>query len=296
MRRLLAILLCGWLTTICSWAGDSIASQLSYRRFTTLDGLPQMQAETVFQDSEGYVWIGTLSGFVRYDGRTLTPFLKGQRENIVAITETAEGVSGLGFRRQWLVDGDKVTMRFIDPDQQWLTNNADADQHWLLNNFNSTDLPIGIILLEDEQETHRTLARLTEDGWTPLLKAGVFDLMMPDRKMYIDDDDIYVPTEKGLYVVRHRKWRLLTAKDDFFALTRMEGKLYALAADGIYCSMTDNRRWPPLSLLRLPTMVFSPVRGTTAGSSSPMPTTSISMTDKTYANWPVASISSKACL
>ena len=234
MRRLLAILLCGWLTTICSWAGDSIASQLSYRRFTTLDGLPQMQAETVFQDSEGYVWIGTLSGFVRYDGRTLTPFLKGQRENIVAITETAEGVSGLGFRRQWLVDGDKVTMRFIDPDQQWLTNNADADQHWLLNNFNSTDLPIGIILLEDEQETHRTLARLTEDGWTPLLKAGVFDLMMPDRKMYIDDDDIYVPTEKGLYVVRHRKWRLLTAKDDFFALTRMEGKLYALAADGIY--------------------------------------------------------------
>ena len=234
MRRLLAILLCGWLTTICSWAGDTIASQLSYRRFTTLDGLPQMQAETVFQDSEGYIWIGTLSGFVRYDGRTLTPFLKGRRENIVQMTETSEGVSGLGFRRQWLVDGDKVTMRFIDPDQQWLTNNADADQHWLLNNFNSTDLPIGIILLEDEQETHRTLARLTEDGWTPLLKAGVFDLMMPDRKMYIDDDDIYVPTEKGLYLVRHRKWRLLTAKDDFFALTRMEGKLFALAADGIY--------------------------------------------------------------
>ena len=202
MRRLLTILLCGWLTIICAWAGDTIASQLSYCRLTTLDGLPQMQAETVFQDSEGYVWIGTLSGFVRYDGRTLTPFLKGRRENIVAITETAEGVSGLGFRRQWLVDGDKVTMRFIDPDQQWLTNNADADQHWLLNNFNSTDLPIGIILLEDEQETHRTLARLTEDGWTPLLKAGVFDLMMPDRKMYIDDDDIYVPTEKGLYLVR----------------------------------------------------------------------------------------------
>ena len=105
MRRWIFILLSGWLTVICTWAGDSIVSQLSCRRFTTLDGLPQMQAETVFQDSEGYIWIGTLSGFVRYDGRSLTPFLKGRRENIVQITETSEGVSALGFRRQWLVDG-----------------------------------------------------------------------------------------------------------------------------------------------------------------------------------------------
>ena len=217
-----------------TWAEDGFTSQLSYRRFTTLDGLPQMQTETVFQDSEGYIWIGTLSGFVRYDGRTLTPFLKGRRENIVAFSETEEGVSALGFRRQWLVDGDKTTMRPIDPDQQWLTNNADGGQHWLLNNFNATDLPKGMILLEDEQETHRMLVRLTKGGWTPHLKASVFDRMMPDRKLYIDGDDIYVPTEQGLYVIRDKKSRLLTKKDDFFTLTRMGDKLYALAGDGIY--------------------------------------------------------------
>ena len=228
-----------------TWAEDGFTSQLSYRRFTTLDGLPQMQTETVFQDSEGYIWIGTLSGFVRYDGRTLTPFLKGRRENIVAFSETEEGVSALGFRRQWLVDGDKTTMRPIDPDQQWLTNNADGGQqwltnnadggqHWLLNNFNATDLPKGMILLEDEQETHRMLVRLIKGGWTPHLKASVFDRMMPDRKLYIDDDDIYVPTEQGLYVIRDKKSRLLTKKDDFFTLTRMGDKLYALAGDGIY--------------------------------------------------------------
>ena len=233
MRRLTTLLFC-WLAVLSTWAEDGFTSQLSYRRFTTLDGLPQMQTETVFQDSEGYIWIGTLSGFVRYDGRTLTPFLKGRRENIVAFSETEEGVSALGFRRQWLVDGDKTTMRPIDPDQQWLTNNADGGQHWLLNNFNATDLPKGMILLEDEQETHRMLVRLTKGGWTPHLKASVFDRMMPDRKLYIDDDDIYVPTEQGLYVIRDRKSRLLTKKDDFFTLTRMGDKLYALAGDGIY--------------------------------------------------------------
>ena len=231
MRRLIAILFCGWLTAISTWADDFIISQLSCHRFTTLDGLPQMQAETVFQDSEGYIWIGSLSGFVRYDGRTLTPFLKGRRENIVAITETEDGVSALGFRRQWLVNGNKATMHPIDPDQQWLTN--DAGQHWLLNNFNSPDLPKGMILVEDEQETHRTLASLNRDGWTPLLKANVFDQMTPDRKLYIDSNHIYVPTEKGLYVVHDRKSRRLTEKEDFFTLIRMGDKLFALASDGI---------------------------------------------------------------
>ena len=234
MRRLTTLLFC-WLATLSMWAENGFTSQLSYRRFTTLDGLPQMQTETVFQDSEGYIWIGTLSGFVRYDGRMLTPFLKGRRENIVAFSETEEGVSALGFRRQWLIDGDKTTMRPIDPDQQWLTNTADVDQHWLLNNFNATDLPKGMILLEDEQETHRMLVRLTKGGWTPHLKASIFDRMMPDRKLYINGNDIYVPTEQGLYMIRDKKSRLLTKKDDFFTLTRMGDNLYALASDGIYC-------------------------------------------------------------
>ena len=239
MRRLITLIFCGWLTAVSIWAGSSLSSQLSYRRFTTLDGLPQMQAETVWQDSEGYIWIGTLSGFVRYDGRTLTPFLKGRRENIVAFKQTEEGVSALGFRRQWLIDGNKAVMRPIDPDQQWLTKETDGKQHWLLNNLNATDLPDGMILLEDEQETHRMLALLNGDGWEPHLKANVFDLMMPDRKLYIDGDNTYVPTEKGLYVVSNRKERLLTAKEDIFTLTRMGGKLYVLAADGIYALAND---------------------------------------------------------
>ena len=238
MRRFTTFLFC-WLVAMTIMAGDSIVSQLSYRRFTTLDGLPQMQAETVFQDSEGYIWIGTLSGFVRYDGRTLTPFLKGRRENIVAFNETEEGVSALGFRRQWLVNGDKADMYPIDPNQQWLSNEAGSGQHWLLNNFNATDLPVGMILLEDEQESHRMLAHLKKGTWTSFLKSGVFDQMMPDRKMYIDGNDIYVPTEQGLYLVRDRKSKQLSHKDDFFTLVRMGGKLYALACDGVYTIDND---------------------------------------------------------
>ena len=94
---------------------QQVVSNLSCRRFTTLDGLPQMQVETVWQDNRGYIWIGTLSGFARFDGLTLQSYLKGRRENIVGFAQIDDGVRALGFRKYWMVDNDKTTMRQIDP-------------------------------------------------------------------------------------------------------------------------------------------------------------------------------------
>lgn len=206
-------------------------SNLSYRRFTTQDGLPQMQTETVWQDSRGYIYIGTLSGFVRYDGRTLTPFLKGRRENIVGFQEVAPAdVRALGFVRQWTVDGDKAEQRPIDPDGEQL-----------LNNFNAADLPNGYVLLEDRQEQNRHLCRVGREAMHGVLRCPLFDLMTPDRKIYLDSTGIYVPTYRGLYVVtkspltpQTSKLKVQSSKTDVFSLIRCRDTLYALAADGIY--------------------------------------------------------------
>ena len=100
----------------CHADDELITRNLSYRRFTTLDGLSQMQTETVWQDSRGYIYIGTLSGFVRYDGLKLTPFLQGRRENIVGFQEVAGQVRATGFVRQWSISGDNVTEMPIDPE------------------------------------------------------------------------------------------------------------------------------------------------------------------------------------
>ena len=217
-------------------------SSLSYRRFTTQDGLPQMQTETVWQDSRGYIYIGTLSGFVRYDGRTFTPFLKGRRENIVGFQEVAPSdVRAMGFVRQWTVSGDKAEQRPIDPDGVQL-----------FNNFNAADLPNGYVLLEDRQEQNRHLCRMGKETMHGVLRCPLFDLMTPDRKIYLDNTGIYVPTLRGLYVIRNPRFAspsniahsrhgrvgerpiLLSAKPDIFSLIRCGETLYALAADGIY--------------------------------------------------------------
>ena len=211
--------------------GATMESGLSYRRFTTLDGLPQMQTETVWQDSRGYIYIGTLSGFVRYDGLSLTPFLRGRRENIVGFQEVEGQARAMGFVRQWRIDGKKAAMMPIDPQGELL-----------LNNFNAADLPPGYVLLEDRQEQNRVLCQVEAEGMKHILASKVLDEMMPDRKMYLDSTGIYVPTEQGLYLLEKDgegqetgcKSRRLTEKADLFSLIRQAGRLYALAADGIY--------------------------------------------------------------
>ena len=204
-------------------ATSLMESNLSFRRFTTIDGLPQMQTETVWQDSEGYIYVGTLSGFVRYDGLTLTPFLRGRRENIVNFQEAGGQVRALGFVRQWTVQGDKATDIPIDPKGEWL-----------LNNFNSPDLPPGYVLLEDKEEMNRVLGKVTTTGINHSVALPIFDEMTPDRKMYVHSTGIYVPTIRGLFRINHYGTAKLSNKTDVFSLSALADTLYAFAADGVY--------------------------------------------------------------
>ena len=219
---LLALLGAAWLC--CRADSQLLTHNLSYRRFTTLDGLPQMQTETVWQDSRGYIYVGTLSGFVRYDGLSLTPFLRGRRENIVGFQEVGGQVRAMGFVRQWSISGDEVTKVPIDP-----------EGNWLLNNFNSTDLPAGYVLLEDKQEQNRRLCRLTAAGMRRVLASPILDEMTPDRKMFLDSVQIFVPTPQGVYRLQEGQVAVKIAeKTDVFAFVRTAGGLFALAADGLY--------------------------------------------------------------
>lgn len=210
-----------------------IESHLTYRRYITQDGLPQMQTERLWQDSRGYIYIGTLSGFVRYDGRTFTPFLKGRRINIVGFTEVDNEVRALGFFRQWTVGFDDIESHPLDP-----------NNHWLLNNLNAGSLPNGYALLEDSLEQHRRLCRMTKQGFEPILTDTLLDEMTPDRKLYLDSKtkEVIVPTEKGIYqfVKKTKKNVKLSDRNDIYTLFRTETALLGFAPDGIYSFDTDS--------------------------------------------------------
>ncbi|MFN8368301.1 MAG: two-component regulator propeller domain-containing protein [Candidatus Kapaibacterium sp.] len=99
--------------------------------FTKRDGLPHNVVNVVFQDSRGFLWVGTLNGLAKYDGYSFTVFRGNPRDTntiggsiITAITEDragniwvgtqTEGVSRLNIRTgKW--------SRFLPSPQNGLT-------------------------------------------------------------------------------------------------------------------------------------------------------------------------------
>ena len=226
MMKKLLLSICVILCCAGTVRAEDMDSCLSFRRFTTQDGLPQMQTETIFQDSKGYIYIGTLSGFVRYDGREFTPFLKGHRENIVSFAEPDDGVHALGFRRQWTLSENQLEQLWIDPEKQLL-----------LNNFNSPDFPKNVLLMEDEREQNRGVYRMENRQLKLLFKNDVFDQMQPDRKAFMLGNRCLVPTPQGLYEVTVETpsaTKLLTTKNDIYSFALLNGMVTVFASDGIY--------------------------------------------------------------
>ena len=229
MKKAVIIGMWIWLCAMTAMAGsDIVRSSLAHRRYTTQDGLSQMQAERLWQDSKGYIYIGTLSGFVRFDGSTFTPFLKGRRLNIVGFAEVEPGdVRALGFFRQWTVSYDDAAPLPLDP-----------QGHWLLNNLNAGSLPNGYVLLEDSLEQNRRLCRMNRQGMQVLLKAELLDKMTPDRRLWYDaaTGKALVPLADGVYQTSAEAEEpvRLTDRGDIYTLLPTDSTLLAFASDGIY--------------------------------------------------------------
>ena len=221
------IALSGLVLMLCLSLYAQMESHLTFRRYTTQDGLPQMQTERLWQDSRGYIYIGTLSGFVRFDGHTFTPFLKGRRLNIVGFAEVDDEVRALGFFRQWKVGYDEARPLPLE-----------STDHWLLNNFNATSLPNGYLLLEDSLEQHRRLCRMTNDGIEVLLSDSLLDQLTPDRKLLYEPEKgiLTLPLSTGVFQFRGKSGQpiRLTDKEDIYTLRSDAGRLLAFASDGIH--------------------------------------------------------------
>ena len=55
-------------------AANTEIPDMKFRRLDTRDGLSNSQINYMFQDSKGYVWIGTSYGLNRYDGYRFRTF------------------------------------------------------------------------------------------------------------------------------------------------------------------------------------------------------------------------------
>jgi signal transduction histidine kinase/ligand-binding sensor domain-containing protein len=79
----------------CLLTTKFLFSQNKVQHYTTFNGLPHDVTYGVFQDSKGYIWIGTDDGLVKYNGKEFKVFSmnEGFRSSyIIGITENDEGL------------------------------------------------------------------------------------------------------------------------------------------------------------------------------------------------------------
>src|SRR5436309_1529040 len=108
------LLFCGWLALagvmLPLFAGEvapgASPSAFRVKRWTTEQGLPQNRIACLKQAHDGYLWIGTWFGLVRFDGMRFTVFNKFNTPELVddAINALAEDADGT----LWIGTGDSL--------------------------------------------------------------------------------------------------------------------------------------------------------------------------------------------
>ncbi|MGH9838644.1 MAG: ligand-binding sensor domain-containing protein [Blastocatellia bacterium] len=100
--------LAGGLQSVPALNPERAVTQYSLQTWQTQDGLPQNAINAIVQTGDGYLWIGTDEGLVRFDGRrfsvfdkTNTPQLKGSR--IAALCAGRDGSLWVGTKGGGLV-------------------------------------------------------------------------------------------------------------------------------------------------------------------------------------------------
>ncbi len=76
---------------------------MRFEQLDALDGLSDNEVQVIYQDSYGFIWLGTREGLNKYDGYTITVFKANLMEsssltndNITALAETADGSIWVG--------------------------------------------------------------------------------------------------------------------------------------------------------------------------------------------------------
>jgi len=228
-------------------------AQTSYVHYTVKDGLPQMQCMVLFQDSQGYIWIGTKGGVSRYDGINFVNFSVNEGlpdARIIDINEDSNGKvwvltsSGLSVFNDRSFDfyppGDKLNFNkpfivFDNDSNIWMEDGVFKNRlvKFSKGRYEVVDIPdeenaVSIFGLMFDRKSNTLLFSVIKGGTTKLysLRNNKFNFREYKGRL------ISLYHKSGLLVARH--WRTKTSPESFSLMSYSNGKLHEIFRDNVY--------------------------------------------------------------
>ena len=168
------------------FAQDMVQINYAYRHFTVQDFLPTNVDECIFQDSKGYLWIGTEHGVVRYDGVQAKEYLTNKWFPINRIEENDNGdIVIYGYYFVYIIDAATGELR------QTYRN---TKLNFLV--MCSPSLPRGYAIYTKRDLGKRAVFHLQNDTLAEFFQHPLLDKMYEGQSPYFDEKNklFYIPT------------------------------------------------------------------------------------------------------
>lgn len=101
-----------------------------FRKLDVIDGMPESSANVMMQDPQGFVWIGTQNGLLKYDGYDFKVFLPHEDDDSSGLYPIMHSVSRMAEDQQgkiWLASSWDGGLASLDPQTERFTNYLTKD-------------------------------------------------------------------------------------------------------------------------------------------------------------------------
>lgn len=179
---------------------QGISQQYKFINYSTAQGLSQSQVNSVVQDSEHNLWIATLDGLSKFDGKTFSNFYKDQGLS----SNTINALFCDSLNRIWI--GTSEGLNYIYKNSVYPVNLKDYSQYkvnaiYVLNHFIYIGLAKDIVLKISVHENPTNTLVKSMEVYTLPEKTSV-------NSISSIQNSIYISTRKGVYTLSDRLSRV----------------------------------------------------------------------------------------
>ncbi|WNJ20427.1 two-component regulator propeller domain-containing protein [Pontibacter sp. G13] len=183
-------------------------NELSVKQATTMEGLSHNSVQCVFEDSRGFIWLGTTDGLNRYDGHSFKTYqirsdIPGalQSNSIYHISEDENQILWISSRTHEVCFFDLKKDRFVPADElpvqyrlpagfvYWEVVHVGKEEHWICGKGDiliSTPTGVkslkqeGLLPLEMEIDIPKMVSKTADSVWVVVRSGQIFCMSRDD--------------------------------------------------------------------------------------------------------------------